>query len=165
MIIIFYYDLFVHVALDEAGDDDGGGSGDPLHHELSAINELPERCDDKDSTSAYNSGGESCRSTPLVSTERIPPLQEEEWEQSRTASPPPLLPLGRLPPLDSPLTPRRRRRERDGERRYSNLSCSFSPRTYRKYEADGNDAAHGSSSTPSTPSKFRWVQMFWFGLV
>lgn len=154
--------LDVHVALDDDADDDAGSGGDPLHHELSAINELPERCDDKDSTSAYNSGGESCRSTPLVSTERIPPLQGEEWEEGRTASPPPLLPVGRIQPLDSPLTPRHRRRERDRERRHSNLSCTFSPRTYRKYEADGNDgnAAQGSSSTPSTPSKFRWVQMF-----
>ncbi|XP_029362246.1 PDZ domain-containing protein 4-like [Echeneis naucrates] len=124
---------------------------DPHHHELSAINELPERerSDDKDSTSAYNTGGESCRSTPLVSTEQIPPLQEEEDEGGRTLmSPPPLLPLSHLPPLNSPLTPRRQRRDR--ERRHSNLSCSFSPNSSRKYET-----ANCSSSTPSTPSKFR----------
>ncbi|XP_044207445.1 PDZ domain-containing protein 4-like [Thunnus albacares] len=143
----------------EAGsdnDDDDNDEDDPHRHELSAINELPERerSDDKDSTSAYNTGGESCRSTPPVSTEQIPPLQEEEDEGGRRLmSPPPLLPLGRLPPLNSPLAPRRHGRDRDRERRHSNLT--FSPNTYRKYETANGNVAHGSSSTPSTPSKFR----------
>lgn len=80
-------------------------------------------------------------------------------------SPPSLLSLGSLPP-----TPQRRRQDRDRERRHSNLSGNFSPSTYRKQEAANGNGTIGSSSTPSTPSKFRFllrdctIVSYWFAV-
>ncbi|KAK0154562.1 PDZ domain-containing protein 4 [Merluccius polli] len=139
---------------EEEDDDD---ENEDSRQELSAINEVPERerLDERDSS--YHTGGESCQNTPLVSTEQAPPLprgEDEEDKRGRGAfSPPPplLLQLNRLPPLTSPLPSQRPGRER----RHSNLNYSFSPNSYRKYQTANSSPAHGSSSTPPTPSKFR----------
>ncbi|XP_062398005.1 PDZ domain-containing protein 4 [Sardina pilchardus] len=118
-------------------EEEASGCGSPAHTpppppllgppdaQLSDINELPEReRSDKESTSAYNTGGESCRSTPLVSEHLSPPFSE-----------PPLSPLSM-------------HRHRERGRAGANLNCSYSPTSYRKWQAStlGGGGGGGSSS-------------------
>ncbi|KAM8864256.1 PDZ domain-containing protein 4 [Spinachia spinachia] len=104
--------------LEDKSAPSAGAGEESCHHALSDINELPEReRSDKDSTSAYNTGGESCRSTPLA-TEQHPSPSARSLERGE--------------PLAPAACTRQRERVTRGDGPQANLNQPYSPHSHRR---------------------------------